>query len=576
MKRIFAVLLFSAVMAHADVMIRYRMSTSAQSAVSSPGEEFHEIRMRGDKGITSDGLQTTIVNFATRQISIVDTARKKFATVSSSEYEDHMSAMMPPFNFGSPTDKNKPKVESRKTGRAETILGAQTEESEITASIELVVPGVAEAPKLGMRIVRQEWSATPTESLRIPAIHQLAGFDLWQESFMGGAGMLTKMLSPGDTTFADALRPNPGALRWNMKMYMTMPGVDASVPFVEMKYEVVSLSSDPIEARLFEIPADYQSTSLTEVMNGSVRDRQLAAKQPAAEQRNPEPGEIQVYVPGKTPLHQTGPRLPEEARSAGVQGMVELLITLDTTGHAVKAEPLSGPDVLRKAAVQEIKDWTWRPVLRNGVGVAAYTNATVTYIDPNLGRFTPSMTDLMQAERRKNELEKAMPRTIQQKIDDLEQDSQGGGVERRFYALGKIAETALAAGNVDKADAAARELLALAVDLKKDWNYGNAIHDGHMTLGLIAAGKNDIGTADRELLEAGRTPGSPQLNSFGPNMALADILLKKGESATVLDYLSSCGTFWKLGQDRLTTWSDAIRQGKAPSFGVSVRTVALQ
>jgi hypothetical protein len=47
-------------------------------------------------------------------------------------------------------------------------------------------------------------------------------------------------------------------------------------------------------------------------------------------------------------------------------------------------------------------------------------------------------------------------------------------------------------------------------------------------LGLIAVHKNDIETARRELLESGKTPGSPTLNSFGPNMILAKELLEKG------------------------------------------------
>jgi hypothetical protein len=47
----------------------------------------------------------------------------------------------------------------------------------------------------------------------------------------------------------------------------------------------------------------------------------------------------------------------------------------------------------------------------------------------------------------------------------------------------------------------------------------------------------DIEEAKKQLLLAGKTPSSPQLNSFGPNMILAKELLDKGEKDTVLHYL---------------------------------------
>jgi TonB family protein len=570
MKRLFVFALFFASLMHADVTVRLRTGMKALAAPAVP-DETQEVRMKGDKGATFEGGATTIMDFAARKITIIDTARKKFVTMSAAEYEDQMAAAMPQFGFdaGAPEPAGKAKVESRRTGRTETILGVATEETETAVSMELPLTGGADAQKMGMRFVRQEWSATPMETLRVPAVHQLTGYNLWQEYIMGTA-LIKKMFPQGDSSLAEAFKMNPGALRWSMKMYMSIPGMDASAPLMEMNYEIVSLSTDAVDARFFEIPAGYAPATYADLMDSRKRDRQRAS-QTAVPAPKTVPGGIEAYVPEKSPLHEIDPALPEDARRAGVQGMVELLITLDPQGHVTNAEPLSGSDILRKAAVATVQDWTWRPVLRNGVAVSAYTNATVTYIDPSQGTFTPSITDLMAAQQRRGELEEALPRTPQQKLADIEEDSQGGDKSRRFYALGTIASTALAAGERSKAEATARELLAMAADFPKDWNYGNAIHDGHMTLGLIALDKNDIGAASRELLEAGRTPGSPQLDSFGPNMSLADALLKKGEKATVIEYLSACGTFWKMGQDRLKSWADTINEGSVPTFGVNLR-----
>src|SRR5215510_2304765 len=118
-----------------------------------------------------------------------------------------------------------------------------------------------------------------------------------------------------------------------------------------------------------------------------------------------------------------------------------------------------------------------------------------------------------------------------------------------FYVLSRMAPTALAAGESEKAGDYAKQLLAMAVDLRRDWNYGNAIHVGNLVLGEIALDSGDINEAKRYLLLAGDTPGSPQLDSFGPNMLLAKELLEKGERDVVLKYFEKCGQFWELQGD---------------------------
>lgn len=66
---------------------------------------------------------------------------------------------------------------------------------------------------------------------------------------------------------------------------------------------------------------------------------------------------------------------------------------------------------------------------------------------------------------------------------------------------------------------------------------------------------------------AGDTPGSPQLNSFGPNMTLARDLLQRGETAPVLAYFEQVRRFWKMGGGRLDAWSAAVEAGRIPDFG---------
>lgn len=145
-----------------------------------------------------------------------------------------------------------------------------------------------------------------------------------------------------------------------------------------------------------------------------------------------------------------------------------------------------------------------------------------------------------------------------------------GSSTERFFALGDAAKSAAELGDVAKARHYATDLLDLAVFFRKNWNYGNAIHDGHMVLGRLALASGDLEAAKRELLEAGRTPGSPQLHSFGPNMALALDLLRKGERDTVRKYFAECADFWEMGRGRLRNWATLTKFGVTPDFGANL------
>lgn len=139
----------------------------------------------------------------------------------------------------------------------------------------------------------------------------------------------------------------------------------------------------------------------------------------------------------------------------------------------------------------------------------------------------------------------------------------------KFYMLDEAAETAVAAGLSGKARAHAEQLLALAPGYKDNWNYGNAVHDAHAVLGLVALSEGDVAEAKARLLKAGATPGSPQLDSFGPNVTLARELLARGEREAVLSYFELCRKFWVSGAGTLTAWSVAVQKGETPDFGAN-------
>lgn len=141
---------------------------------------------------------------------------------------------------------------------------------------------------------------------------------------------------------------------------------------------------------------------------------------------------------------------------------------------------------------------------------------------------------------------------------------------QRYYLLTSVAKAAIAAGKFDKAKKYALMLLEASVEQPgAGWNYGNAVHHGNLVLGHVALHGDQIDEAEAYLLQAGKTPGSPQLNSFGPNMSLALALLKRDRKKAVIEYLTLCGKFWK----KATTdaWIKDIEEGRTPNFGGNLR-----
>lgn len=152
-----------------------------------------------------------------------------------------------------------------------------------------------------------------------------------------------------------------------------------------------------------------------------------------------------------------------------------------------------------------------------------------------------------------------------------------------------LAGAALDAGDLDRAEALAKNLLALVPKMQQElarapaeaaqgaesvkwsnlrWGIDQIWHHGHLLLGRVALRRGDIVAAKADLLEAARLPIGKNFSPFGPNMALAKELLEKGEKETVLQYFDLCRKFWTYrGASTLDAWSAAVRRGEMPNFG---------
>jgi hypothetical protein len=140
----------------------------------------------------------------------------------------------------------------------------------------------------------------------------------------------------------------------------------------------------------------------------------------------------------------------------------------------------------------------------------------------------------------------------------------------RWCALNAAAKESFNQGHDEDAKSFAEELERIAPIYKTDWNYGNAVQDFNLVLGRLALKADDLETARQRLIASVQSKGSPQMNSFGPNVTLAKDLLARGDKAIVLEYLELCRKFWQLERGRLDQWKKDIEEDRVPDFGANL------
>jgi hypothetical protein len=135
-----------------------------------------------------------------------------------------------------------------------------------------------------------------------------------------------------------------------------------------------------------------------------------------------------------------------------------------------------------------------------------------------------------------------------------------------FYDIPSKMAAAQKANDLKRVSSLANEYLSEAAHYRCNWNYGNAIHDANVVLGMHAIEQKNIAIAAAHLRAAGASPGSPQLNSFGPTLILAKAVLDAGDRDAVIAYLDGIEKFWRMDNGAVVKLKAQIASGKRPSF----------
>lgn len=144
----------------------------------------------------------------------------------------------------------------------------------------------------------------------------------------------------------------------------------------------------------------------------------------------------------------------------------------------------------------------------------------------------------------------------------------------RQFNIDKWAWQALKKGDLARAQALAEECLCLNSKDKSSWNYGNAVHEAQQVLGMVRLRQGDVKAARRHLLLAGASRGSPQLDSYGPQMILAREFLLRDERKIVLRYLRGVRKFYvdantgsevkAMNEETMVAWEMEVKAGRVP------------
>jgi TonB family protein len=213
--------------------------------------------------------------------------------------------------------------------------------------------------------------------------------------------------------------------------------------------------------------------------------------------------EIQQHID-----HQVAPVYPPIAKAARVQGVVVMDLRIDEKGKIGATKVVSGPPMLQQAAIDCVKQWTFRPFESNGSPIAVAGKVTISFElgdaaptpkeEEIASRFFPAQDKCLRAVAAHDDSSSAADLCKQTADIAIEFASNVRFIEKRS----SFVYAAWALGNNRRfTDALAYARRAVdVVKLGHDDNSGSSAAYG--VLGVIEGNLNDLDAADRDLTTA--------------------------------------------------------------------------
>jgi len=401
-------LVFSTLALRADVTVRYKIdykfNASLPSAVTGPALRQMDsalptetvMHLKGNKGYSTFGKITYLMDFAKQEVTLVDAAMRRFATVPMKDFADKLgvsvSAMTPEVQRSMASIKTS--FSSRKTGRTDTIQGVAAEESEWIISMDMAQPVGTQPAGPFMKMAILIWSAKPEEALRVPALREWAGYAAYSNYLMNPVTALQKIFAtmPGAVEGHTSMMEEGSKslmLKSHAAVYMPMmsqltPGFDPNAAFMDIGGEIVELSAAPVDESVFHLPDGYEAASVEDLMKSVIAPPgatppSVPPPAPAPSGQAPQRIRVGGNVQAANLIHKVEPVYPPLAAQNGIEGTVRFTVIIDKEGHVSNVQLVTGHPVLVEAARNAVMQWMYKPTLLNGLPVEVVTQVDVSF-----------------------------------------------------------------------------------------------------------------------------------------------------------------------------------------------------
>jgi protein TonB len=91
------------------------------------------------------------------------------------------------------------------------------------------------------------------------------------------------------------------------------------------------------------------------------------------------PVSVSAGVAGGLLIRKVNPIFPSIAKTARVSGKVVLAATISKSGFVTNLQVVSGPPMLRQAAMDAVKNWVYKPYLLNNQPTEVQTTVSVDF-----------------------------------------------------------------------------------------------------------------------------------------------------------------------------------------------------